>query len=117
MGQPKFVQYEEERWAVTGIEKVDDAEWYGLKRGTLAIVAPINECVPDDKPRVRKFKHDGYVMEFEPATGIVQLREAGRRKRVTTSLGAIFSAITKAAVRLEIDRRKAKKGKVKRGML
>lgn len=115
MKTPKYVIYEESRFRVLGVEVIDEKEYYELKVGDRnAMVAPIEDCTPDEKPRKRKIKADGYVLEFDVTTGEIAVRRAGGRKRYQTSLAAIFSMTVKANVALEKALRKAKR-KLNRG--
>lgn len=57
--------------------------------------------------RIRKFKAEGCVLEFDGR--IMEVREQGRRKRYPVSLLAIYHHVVKRAVAAEREaRRKAK---------
>ncbi len=111
--KPKFVIHDGERWEVLALVPIDDDPGYQLvRRNHFPIVARVAECTPDDKPRVRRLRASGYVLEFDNRGGIT-IREQGRRKRFTTSLAAIYSQTVKATVGRE---RKAPT-RVRRGLL
>jgi hypothetical protein len=85
---------------------------YELYRGTRWITARVSECIPDDRPRKRRFRDADYVLEFD-TRGTVTIREAGRRKRFETSLAAIYSMTVKA----HTLRNRKPKARVSRGLL
>lgn len=107
----KYVIYEDRRYRVAGTETIDGREYYQLETCSAELVALPEECIPDDRPRVRRFKHDGYILEFEPDSGIVWIRRPRQRRSDSnrTSLAAIFSMTTKAHVALQKSLRAAKR--------
>lgn len=94
---PKYVQHDGERWRVTSEDAFDGITGYVLSRGKRALWARVSDCIPDDKPRVRRLRDAGYILEFTDR-GEVTLRQRGRRKRYTTSLAVLFGMTVKAAV-------------------
>lgn len=109
--RPKYVHYEDRRWRVVSTEKVNGTDWYGLRSNRLTIIAPITDCVPDDRPPMRRFRFENYILEFEPITGICWIRKRKERRgdRNRTSLEAIHSMTTKAYVAMQKSLRKAKR--------
>lgn len=107
---PRYVQYDGSRWHVNGDYVMDEVPGYNLLRGKLEIWAPAQDCIPDDRPRKRRLRDDSYVLEFDDR-GTITIREAGRRKRFTTSLAAIYSMTVKAAT---LNR---KPKRIRRGLL
>jgi predicted amidohydrolase YtcJ len=58
--------------------------------------------------RIRRFKQDGCVLEYDGR--VMEVREAGRRKRYPVSLLAIYHQAVRRAVEAErIAKKKAKK--------
>jgi hypothetical protein len=111
--RPRYVLHDDARWQVVEEHEIDGEPAYGLSApGRHQMWARVSECIPDDKPRVRRLRASGYVLEFDNR-GAITIREQGRRKRFVTSLAAIYSQTVKATVGRE---RKAPT-RVRRGLL
>lgn len=99
----KWVKHDEVKWRVTGEHQLDDLPAYTLLRLTPVrvgteiigwkqrkVVAYQRDCEPVTSERKRRFRDAGGVIEFD-ARGNITLREAGRRKRYTTTISGLLS--------------------------
>jgi hypothetical protein len=117
MTHPRYVLHDGEKWRVNSVINIDGDPGFTLGRGSLEIVARQAECEPiEAKARVRRFRADDIVLEFDSRGGVA-IRRARSSKRYRTSLAAIFSMTVKASINMEKALAKSKKRKFKRGML
>ncbi len=91
----RYVQHDEHVWSVMSHYTEDGEEWYGLRRRVpgrqpITLHARVRECVPTTIERKRRFRDQNGVIEFD-SRGNITLREPGRRKRYTTTIGGLIA--------------------------
>lgn len=95
----KYVQHDGYRWKVAEHTDIDGDPAYRLERrvpgevGFKLVFARVSDCQPDAHEPIRTIKDAKGVLRYNTRTGVVTIKERGRRKGYTTTLGGILRAL------------------------
>ena len=94
----RYVQHDGVRWGVCGDTDIDGEPAYWLQRrvpgrSIQRLFARVADCQPDAHEPIRTLKDAKGILRYNVRTGVVTIKERGRRKGYVTTLGGILRAL------------------------